>query len=445
MVRVAAACGDRGDDGGDESSATTAAGGDTAEAGSGDFGDLMEVCGPGEDGPGPTGDDPAETQGVTDDSIKIGTVADPGFDGRPGLNQEIFDTGEAFVAWCNEAGGINGRPLELTLYDAAFTDYQPQIEAACENEFAIVGSGNLQDNLWPEVGAPCGLIDVAGFSVTPEKGGVAGQDTLDVRSIQPLPNPADRQVVAAATLLADEFPEATDRSVILFGDFPTTATQKDKERQAYEQVGYEFVDELAYNVAGEPNWTPFATDIAEADATMVRFVGEGSNLALLQQSLAEVGFSPIVAYQGPNFYDQQYLDAAGAAAEGTFIESTFLPFEEADENPATAQYLELLEASGGKVAYLGAQSMSGWLLFATAARDCDLEGDLSRTCVLEKAAENTDWTGGGLHGPTSPGTNEGSDCTIVLRVEDGEFIRHAPEEGYACDDAYLVEVDPGAT
>ena len=152
-----------------------------------------------------------------------------------------------------------------------------------------------------------------------------------------------------------------------------------------------------------------------------------------------------MTFQGANFYDQTYLEAAAGSAEGTFVETVFHPFEEADDNPATAQYLDLIEAQGGKVALLGAQSMSGWLLFATAAGDCDRAGDLSRTCVMETAAEVDEWTGGGLHAPTSPGTNEGASCQIVLQVEGDAFVRHAPEEGFACDDSYLVEVEPGSS
>ena len=130
LALVAAACGDRGDDesGGDGGQAAEEPAEPTASEGAGDFGDLTGVCGPAEGEVGATGDDPAEYQGVDDTSIKIGTVADPGFEGRPGLNQEIFDTAEAFVAWCNDAGGINGRQLELTLYDAAVNNYQPRVQ-----------------------------------------------------------------------------------------------------------------------------------------------------------------------------------------------------------------------------------------------------------------------------------------------------------------------------
>src|SRR5690348_4487258 len=98
---LAASCGsDRGEDesgtaDSSPSETTAAAGG-----GAGDFGDLAGVCGPNEGGGEVTNTDAAETQGVTADTITVGTVSDPGFEGRPGLNQEIFDTATAFVEWC---------------------------------------------------------------------------------------------------------------------------------------------------------------------------------------------------------------------------------------------------------------------------------------------------------------------------------------------------------
>ena len=46
------------------------------------------MCGPNEEGGELAADD---NQGVSADTIKVGTVADPGFSGRLGLNQELFD------------------------------------------------------------------------------------------------------------------------------------------------------------------------------------------------------------------------------------------------------------------------------------------------------------------------------------------------------------------
>jgi ABC-type branched-subunit amino acid transport system substrate-binding protein len=440
---LAASCGDRGED---ESGADGGGAGTTeaAEPAAGDWGDLEGVCGPNEGG-GEVPSDPAETQGITADTITVGTVADPGFEGRPGLNQEIFDAGEAFVEWCNAAGGINGKQLELNLRDAAITEYQPVMAQSCQEDFGIVGSGAVQDNFWPTAGAACGLIDIAGFSVTPEKAGLAGRDPIEARSIQPLPNAADRFQVGSFLDIDADYPDAGERTGILYGDLDTLIIQKDRTIDALEQIGHTFVHENAYNILGEANWAPFAQALEDDDVQYFHMVGEGENFALLLQAMDEIGYRPEVMAMETNLYDPGWLEAAGPSADGVFVRTVFWPFEEADQNPATQLYLDNVNAMGGKVALLGAQSTSAWLLFATAARDCDRDDNLTRTCVLETAAAVTDWTGGGLHAPTSPGTNEPTPCTIVLQVQDGAFVRYAPEEGYDCgedsDQPYIVEVE----
>jgi ABC-type branched-subunit amino acid transport system substrate-binding protein len=441
---VAAGCSsDRGEDesggvaDGGSTETTAAAGG----GGAGDFGDLTGVCGPNAGGGEVTDTDAAETQGVSADSITIGTVSDPGFEGRPGLNQELFDAATAFADWCNAAGGINGKTIEVNLHDAAITEYQPVMQEACADDFAIVGSGAVQDNFWPDTGAACGLIDIAGFSVTPEKAGVSGQDPTETRSVQPVPNPVDEFPIGAATILNEDFPDAGANVGILNADLDTLITQAARVKEAYESIGLNVVHEATYNVLGESNWAPFAQALQDDGVTWLSFVGEGENLALLQQAMDEIGYEPEVTLQDANFYDNAYLEAAGAAADGTFLRNAFWPFEEADQNPATQQYIDILNESGGKVALLGAQAWSAWLLFAQSARDCDLDNDLTRTCVLDAAASVTSWTGGGLHAETNPGENMGPDCTVVLQVQDEAFARYAPtDEDYACDPSYVAHL-----
>ena len=427
---------------GGESAATVEA---RRGGGAGDFGDLAEVCGPNEDGGTVPDAGPEEVQGITEDTITVGTVADPGFEGRPGLNQEIFDAAEAFVEWCNAAGGINGKQLELNLHDAAVTEYQPVMADACRQDFAIVGSGAVQDNFWTSTGAACDLIDIAGFSVTPEKAGLAGQDPIEARSVQPVPNAADRFQVGAFLMVGETDPAARERAGIVYGDLDTLIFRKDQAVDALEQVGFTFVHESSYNLLGESNWGPFAAALDGDQVQFLHYVGEGENFALLTQAMDEVGYRPELMLMETNLYDEGWVEAAGASADGVFVRTVFWPFEEADQNPATQQYLDVLEAQGGKVAQLGVQAMSAWLLFAQSARDCDRADDLTRSCVLEAAASTTAWTGGGLHAPTEPGSNEPTPCTIILQVQDGEFTRFAPDEGYDCgedsDQPYVVEVD----
>ncbi len=448
---VVAACSDRGADpsasGGDSGGGGGATATSATPSGVATFGDIESPCDdtPAEvsEGVGQTDatGGPGEEQGITDDSIAIGTIADPGFSARPGLNQEILDAGEAFVQWCNDQGGINGRELDLTQYDAKYTEYQQRLGEACQQEFAIVGDGAVQDNLWLDVGAACGLVDIAGFSVTPEKSGVAGHSEIErLRVVQPLPNTSDRFAVGAMRLVSEDNPGAIDHIGMVSGNFATLEVQAAKTEEAYDAIGGTVVSRQTYNVAGEANWAPIAAGLEDDGVEWLNFVGEGANLALLQQAMSELDYSPEVTFQETNFYDQAYLDAAGDAAEGTYIRSVFVPFEEADQNPATQDYVDMVDAVGGKVALLGAQSVSAWLLFAQSAKACDDRGDLTRTCLLDTAGSVTDWTGGGLHAPTDPSRNTASACTLVLRVQDGAFTRYAPDDGFVCDDADLIEL-----
>ncbi|HTD49346.1 MAG TPA: branched-chain amino acid ABC transporter substrate-binding protein, partial [Acidimicrobiia bacterium] len=142
VVLMAAACG--------RSSSTAAttttapAGGATTTtaatgSGPGDFGTLKKVCGPGN----PSG---SPDTGVTPTSINVATSADPGFTGRLGLDQELFDAGEVFTKWCNAAGGINGRKIILNEQDAKLFNFDAVIKQICPTAFFFVGSGNVFDN-----------------------------------------------------------------------------------------------------------------------------------------------------------------------------------------------------------------------------------------------------------------------------------------------------------
>ena len=448
LALVAAGCADRDDEGADDTGDETSDDSSPSGGGEGTFGDMESPCGEADpDTAEPSSSDPAETQGLAEGTIQVGTVADPGFEGRPGLNQEMFDAGQAFVEWCNEQGGINGRTIELTEYDAAISQYQQRLSEACGSEFAMVGGGAVSDNLWETTGQACDLVDVAGFAVTPEKAGVSGPDVVEEsRTLQPIPNPANEFAVGIQRFLAEEFPDATSRTGMLYGDLQTLVTQRDRQVEAMEQVGYEFVQETSYNILGEANWAPFASSLRDDDVAYLAFVGEGENMANLQLAMADLGFEPEVTQVEANLYDPNYLEGAGDAAEGTFVRLALWPFEEAADNPATQQYVDLIEARDGKVAALGAQSFSAWLLFAQLAGECDVDGELTRSCILERGSEVSDWTGGGLHAAANPGENSGPNCFIAMQVQDGAFVRYEPAEvdggdgGFNCGEDNIADL-----
>ncbi len=89
--------------------------------------------------------------------------------------------------------------------------------------------------------------------------------------------------------------------------------------------------------------------------------------------------------------------------------------EEAAENPASQQYLELIDRydPGGKIANLGIQGLSSWLVFAKAANECGAE--LTRDCVWENTQSITEWTGGGLHARQNLAEFAASNCYALAR------------------------------
>ena len=351
---------------------------------------LKDVCGPAE-GDGENGD---STQGVTADAIKVGTISDPGFVGRPGLNQELFDASNVFVDWCNEAGGINGRQIELTERDAKLTEYKQRITEACAEDFALVGGGAVFDDTGQEERLDCTLPSIPAYVVSSQARGADLQ-------VQPLPNALDSLSDAALVHVADKFPETTDKVTFITGNVPATVTVDKQLQEAAEQLDWTTVYQVQYNAAGETSWTPFAQALKSNGAEGVVWTGEPENLANLLKALDEIDYNPKWVVTAANHYDQRFIDLAGPAAKDVFMQSAFVPFFEADQNPPTQEYLDLFEKylpDGKAQALLALQSFSAWLLFATSAKECG--ADLTRRCLYDTAAAVKSWTGGGLHAET---------------------------------------------
>lgn len=424
---IAAACSRSGDDSG--SGTDDSKGADSGSL-STSFGSLDNVCQEG-DASGAT------AQGVTDDSIRVGTISDPGFVGRPGLNQELFDVAEVFTQWCNDRGGINGRELEVDLLDAALTDYQPRIAEACENDFFLVGGGATFDNTGVTERLTCLLPDVAGFLANSE---ARGADL----AIQPVPNSIDILPVGDYRWLGEEFPDSTDRIGVLTGNIPITTLVARQGTEAVEALGWTVVYSDEYPVTGPPTWAPYAQSLKEQDVKGLLWTGEPENLAKLEQALVAADYELDWIRTDANHYDDKLIEVGGSAIKNTYVRGVFWPFEDAADNPATQEYLDAFaeyKPEGKKKAYLGLQAWSAWLLFAQAARECG--SDLTRSCVYDNLEMVTSWTGGGLHAKQNPGETIPGDCfALLVASPDGFTLAEIePTDGiYSCDPDNLYEL-----
>lgn len=435
LLLVAAACSRSESPSADGTTTTTeAASNDNSTAlDNGGFGDLEGVCKEG-DASGST------ARGVTGTEIRIGSVTDKGFTAAAGLNKEMYDAAVAFAAWCNEHGGILGRKIVVDDLDAALTEYEARITEACEKDFALVGGGAVFDEDPNGVRVDCGLPNIAGYVVS------ARARNADLQ-VQPLPNPLAKINVGRYRAAAREFPEGIKRFGIMASNIPAVTLVRDQLLEAAGAHGYEVVYQVDYAPAGESGWANFVADMKAKDVRVLEFVGQPSNLTALNRAMDTAGWYPEVILLSGNFYDANYAAESGDIAGRLFIQSQFHPFELAKGNKATADYLELMDRYNpdGKVALLGAQSISAWLLFAQAAAAC--ESDLTATCLLDNARKADGWTAGGLHAPQTPGNTEPSPCWLALGLDEDtkEFVvdpdaTEAAEATYNCETDNIIEL-----
>ena len=426
LALLAGACGSGrrsaapGDDG------TSPASGPTTAPTAG-FGTLESPCGPGE----ATG---ATAQGVTDTGITIGYGDDAGWASSPGLGHEMSDAMKAFISWCNDQGGINGRPVKGNYHDAKITEVNNAMTDACARDFFLVGQGFSLDAAQEQTRRGCGLPSVAGYSVSP-------QFTNAPLKWEPFPNPADYTNATAALYFKDQFPDKVAKAASMFGNFSATIDSKDKVESAWTDLGYTFSCPQQYNIQGESDWRPFVQKLKDCGAEIVYFVGSPyPNFENVLTAADQIDFHPIW-YVDANFYDTNFKNwNTDGFADNVYLAAGYLPFEEASTNAATQQFLDVMKTYGGDVSQLGQQSASAFLLWATAAKACGSK--LTRECVAEQLSAARGWTGGGLHAPADVGANMVSNCGMMLKLDGTTYVRVSPAEAgtFTCDDRIAADV-----
>lgn len=427
MALVAASCGANGaeeaqNSGSGKSGATT-----TPAPGSEMFGDLASPCGRGSATVNP------DEAGKGTDKLYIGVGNDrEGI--RPGLLKELWDGATAFVDWCNDQGGIEGLELAAVDLDGKVLEVESAMATACSDVFAIVGGGWVQDNLiFTNKDASdfhrCNLIAIPGFAVSTDFAEATDQ-------VQPIPNPSRDKPTANFDALASLYPERIANYGVVYGNLPSIEQNKDQVVGTAKQVdGFGRFDEIGYDILSQ-DWAVLAQQVLSRDLDLVTFIGEPSNLSKFSEALKDQGWKGVLNAE-TNQYDSRLIDSSGPAAiEGITVRSAFHPFEEADQWPATKQLVDILDAKvpDWQHAALAIQAFSASLLFGAVAKECAADGPITRACILERAGEVHEWTGGGLHAPSDPGANQGPKCSMLMVAKSGTWERLYPELDAEADD-----------
>jgi ABC-type branched-subunit amino acid transport system substrate-binding protein len=431
VALVAAACG-----GNHTNGATATTGGGTTASTStapaaAKFGSLASPCGPGTA-------KGATDKGVTDTSITIGYGDDAGYSAAPGLDKELSDAVRPMIAWCNDQGGINGRRIVGKYYDAKALQVTQAMTQACNDKvFMLVGQGWVLDVGQEQVRIGCKLSTIPGFAVGTAFAHGSGMQ-------QPIPSAGDEVPDSAAFQVAKLFPAAVKKAAFVFAEFPATRETRDKYAAGYPKAGWSFLKcEQIYNVSGESDWKPLASNLKTCGVEAVVWVGSPDpNLENFLNASRQVGFAPVAWLTDPNQYTASFAKwngQNGGAADNVYVRMTGVPFELADQVPAVRQYMDLVAKAHGTIGLLGEQAASAFLLWATGVKSCG--SDVTAKCVLDAAAAQRNWTGGGLHIPTNPGANEAPKCGMLLKLRGADWVKVVPSVRslFDCNDKYLIK------
>jgi ABC-type branched-subunit amino acid transport system substrate-binding protein len=405
-----------------------------AAAGPGDFGTLKAICGKG-NATGGSG------RGISATSIKVGTMSDTGSTVAPGLGQEFFDVGTAFVKWCNDAGGINGRQIQLTEYDAKLFNVAQQVIQACQTEFMLVGNGNGLDSPGAAPRVACKLGQIPSYVVSPEA-------TAAGLQVQPTPNPANEFQVGPFRLLSLKYPD-TLKSGIAVGSSNTSSLRAQglRTRDAVKDIGFKVAD-YSERPPLVTNWRPYMEEIKGSGAGgYMNATGSAAYIAPEVTAIKDIGLKLDWMLLGNAYYEPQTIAAVKSVGvqAPTYQYFSHLPFEMTD-NPLVKQIKSIMSVVP-KATYTDftALAFNAWTLWAKAATACG--NDLTQDCVLQKAATEKAWTAGGLFPPrdTDPNNKHQTTCYVMMDVTPNGFVYDKdvtqPNNGiYNCDPKNVVKL-----
>jgi hypothetical protein len=404
-------------------------------AGKGDFGTLKGICGPG-DAKGAT------AKGVTDTSIRIGVTADPGAAAAPGLEQEFFDTADAFSKWCNAAGGISGRKIIVDKWDAKLFNVGQAFTDACQKDFMVVGNGNAFDDAGVKPREACKLGDIYSYTVGPAT-------ATSKYQVSVVPSNPNQYPYGPLRLLTEAYPASKTGGVGIGSSVLASLVPQGRRIQESLQQNHIKVTALQQQPVAVDNYRPYMEQFKGGGSVGYDQIN-GQDISTIVQAMKNVGWNPQFAL----YSVQYYLDANVQAAKSlgsfppTYVGFSHLAFEmDNSKYPVLGQIKSILNDAVSKPRFTDftASSMSAWALFAKEATACG--SNLTMECVIGKASAETNWDAGGLYAPASldPVHPQVNKCWLLINLTTSGWqydqkVTNPTEGPYNCDPKNVTAV-----
>ncbi len=400
---------------------------------------------------------PAATEvGVTASEIRIAVIADVDTPLAPGAYEGAEDAVIAWGKYINQHGGLAGRKVAVDFYDSKLNGDETRnaIIKACQNDFAVVGTGALF------------LNNVDDMLACPDSKGVkTGLPDVPVVTIWEAEqnSPVSFPITAPSKVFSDPSGQTYQARV---GRFRWYLQHVSKDLHGIFLVG---ADLAALKTATLPIWLgaqkvgiksdgvfdvhgadgqdtylPMATTMQSKGSTIESSGVNDTSQAYMLKEAAVQGVSTVKVWDCTSAcYSKRFLQTAGAKAEGEYVDMPFVPVEEAKYNPAVKAYVT--SVGSGVVDGNGEEAWAAALFFRDAVNKVVKQGgvnSLTRANFLTAAGTLHSFDADGMIGTSDIPAKKATPCYSLFQVKNGKYVRVYPKKPatFDCDPKNVVTV-----
>jgi ABC-type branched-subunit amino acid transport system substrate-binding protein len=373
-------------------------------------------------------------QGLTASTITLGQLAD--ISGPvPGLFQGAVDGMDAWAAHVNSTGGIDGRKIVIDHKDSELScsAYTDGFTGFSKSVFAVVGTYSL--------------VDACGEAVSK-----TNPSFPDLEAVVLNPIIADLPNVYGATPASSGY--ATTGFQWVKAKYGASAAQHTAglyssastfdfslQEAAAHSVGYDYV----YSREFAPTETNYTSDVLRMKSDNVKIVDlidlDVEDLADFLQQANQQNFHPDAVLNttgyDPNLFKLLVHPALAAPLVFSLPYSMYLG-EDAASVPEINTLTQFVHQThpGNPINLFTTEAYTAGLLFQQAMST--LGSSPTQSGLLHAVSQITDFTANGLLSPANVGQKKGQVCTVIVRPENGKFVRlDPPDKGFQCNGTFV--------
>ena len=239
--------------------------------------------------------------GVTPTSVTIGNVSTQ----VAGLFTGAVVGTEAYAAYVNSLGGVDGRKIVVSSVDDQFQGAlnKQEVQTVLRSDFASVGGLSFEDSFSePLIAANPGFPDITA-SLDP------ATEKLP-NNFSPLPA-SNGWPTGPLLYFKQKYPTKIAHTATIIADLPSTELAWDNEKKAMQHLGYT----VLYDPALSPTTTDFTEQVVamrNAGVQILFLEQEPQNYAsAIFRDLDEQNFHPVVVLGAPSYSTQLIANAGG--------------------------------------------------------------------------------------------------------------------------------------